>query len=333
MRSAGLAKRIRSVVALSIFFPSLPVSAAPPFSGSIFMDPDIITEADTSLFENIEFRGEGERLVFDRRSNQWITLNVFLFESQFRTGRMAEVRVNKEFGSASAAEVLAEKYSQAIGRIPIVLMRSVESVTIHDGVNPFGGGNQNLLIHHGQGLLYEADRILEEVFIHEAAHTSLDADHAQTEAWRSAQNQDPEFISDYAKSFPDREDVAESFLAYLAVTHRRERVSDELLELISAAIPNRIQYFNNRNFDLYPLVPLTSVPYMSFDVDVGGIYLVWNHDFPLLFQVTESSDLIEWKKSSSPIELGVGGRVARMEIRKESLGSSRFFQLAGPISE
>ena len=45
---------------------------------------------------------------------------------------------------------------------------------MHDGVFGFGGGNDDLLIHTGQGDAYIADGNLDETFLHEACHTSLD---------------------------------------------------------------------------------------------------------------------------------------------------------------
>jgi hypothetical protein len=49
-----------------------------------------------------------------------------------------------------------------IGRLPTVLRSQLRTVWIHQGVEPFGGGNNNLLIHTGQADLYYASGILEE---------------------------------------------------------------------------------------------------------------------------------------------------------------------------
>ena len=44
---------------------------------------------------------------------------------------------------------------------------------------------------------------LEEVFLHEAAHTSLDSYHSTSKGWINAQLADNgNFISDYAKKYP-----------------------------------------------------------------------------------------------------------------------------------
>ena len=146
-------------------------------------------------------------------------------------------------------------------------------------MQPFGGGNNNLLIHTGQSALYEADGILEETFVHEASHTSLDAAHASAAGWLAAQAADNEFISTYARDNPTREDVTESFLPYLAIRYRSERISQSLADTMLQTIPNRITYFDAQAFDMYPIV----VPFagdFDEDGDVDGDDLAqWQGDF------------------------------------------------------
>src|SRR6185503_11401992 len=148
--------------------------AAPPFSGTIFIDPDIITASDPTTFTNITYTGQGIRNMYDRRSNSFTNLNAFLFNARYDDGFTVEVQVNPEFTNSTMAGIDATKYATVIGRLPTYARTRVQTVWIHKGVYGFGGGNNNLLIHTGQGELYEADGILEETFVHESGHTSLD---------------------------------------------------------------------------------------------------------------------------------------------------------------
>ena len=225
---------------------------SPPFGGTIFIDPDIVTAADPTTFIGLESAGRATRTMYDRRTG-WITLDPYLFVASFEGGSTIEMEVNPEFGSAESSQVEAEFYAEAVARLPVALRRDVETVWIHRGVEPFGGGNNNLLIHTGQAELYIADGILDETLVHEAAHTSLDADHANSAGWIAAQAADPTFISDYARDNPTREDIAESFLPYLAVRYRPDRVSPSLKAVIEATIPNRIKYFDSLNLAMYPI--------------------------------------------------------------------------------
>ena len=248
MTRLGISLCLICLVALA---PLMPL-AAPITSGTIFIDPDIITSSDASTFGGVSYAGTGTRLMFDRRLNAFTSYTAFLFIAAFSDGMPVEIQVNPEFGTVAAASAEAEKYGAIIGRLPLVLRANVKTVWIHRGVHPFGGGNENLLIHTGQADDYQASGILEETLVHEAAHTSLDANHAGSAGWRAAQAADGDFISTYARDFPDREDIAESFLPYLALRHRADRISSALAASISQAIPNRLNYFDAQSFNIFP---------------------------------------------------------------------------------
>tara|TARA_B110000263_G_scaffold24398_1_gene18722 strand:+ start:117 stop:929 length:813 start_codon:yes stop_codon:yes gene_type:complete len=228
--------------------------ASPPFSGTIFIDPDIITSDDPTTFVSLSYNGQAQRTMYDRRVADWITINPYLFPTLFDDSTTIEIQVNPEFGTADDAKVQAEKFAPVIGRLTTELRKDVETVWIHKGNEPFGGGNNNLLIHTEYSALnYENQGILEETLVHEASHTSLDAYHSTKSDWIKAQEEDCRFISSYAEEHPTREDIAESYLPYFAVRYRSDRISDELKEKIESAIPNRIRYFDDQSFNNYPL--------------------------------------------------------------------------------
>jgi hypothetical protein len=229
-------------------------STIPPFQGTIFLDPDIITPDDPSSFESLTPKGQDIREMFDRRTNSWIKVNAYLFTVDFDDDLSTEVQVNPEFGSVALAKVEAEKYARIIGQLPKCLRKDVRTVSIHKGVQPFGGGNHNLLIHAGQSDLYVRDGILEETLVHEATHTSLDATHASSIDWLRAQQNDAMFISRYAQENPKREDLAETFLLYVGITLRPDRLSNELRQTISTTISNRLNYLESLGLDFYPMV-------------------------------------------------------------------------------
>ncbi len=234
-------------------YPELEPPSEPPFFGTIFLDPDIITASDPTTFTGLTPAGQGSRVMFDRRVNDFITLNAFLFDATFDDGLTTEIQVNPEFETVEDAQIEAEKYANAIGRLTSGLRQRVKTVWIHKGVEAFGGGNDNILIHTGQSLLYEADGILEETLVHEATHTSIDPDHKDAPGWLAAQQADPTFISTYAQDNPTREDLAESYLLFIAVRYRRDRITDELANQIIATFPNRMAYFSSLELDMHPI--------------------------------------------------------------------------------
>ena len=224
----------------------------PPFSGTIFLDRDIILPSDPTAFVEIVENGQGERTVYDRRAEAWITINAYLFNASYEDGLSVEMQVNPEFVTVPEARAEAEKYARVIGQLPAALRSDVKTAPIHKGLKPFGGGNENLLIHTGQSIDYENQGILEETLVHEATHTSLDGKYANAPEWLAAQESDNTFISTYARDFPEREDLAESFLLYFALRHRQDRISSELQSTIQSTMPNRIQFFDSQNFNMFP---------------------------------------------------------------------------------
>lgn len=230
------------------------LSAQPPYSGTIFIDPDIITASDPSAIQSTTYTGQGMVTMYDRRVPDWVTVNAYLFDVVWDDGLTSVAQVNAEFGTVAAATVEAEKYAFLIGQLPASLRRDVDEIWVHQGLEPFGGGNRSILIHTGQTTLYENDGILEETLVHEASHTSLDADHAEHPDWIAAQALDPDFISTYARDNPTREDIAESFLLWLAVRYRQDSISVQDYNTITQTIPARLAYFDSLELDLSPFV-------------------------------------------------------------------------------
>lgn len=206
-----------------------------------------------TAFTTLVHTGIGSRTMYDRRVG-WVQLDAYLFEASFSDGPVVEVQVNPEFGSAAAAEAAAADYLPAIGRLPRALHRDLQSVWLHMGDEAFGGGNRNLLIHTGAlAQAYIEQGILEETLVHEATHTSLDEWHATDPAWMHAQVADRRFISTYARDYPTREDIAESFLPWLMLRLARDRIDPALAATIEATIPARLAYFDAQGYDLLPL--------------------------------------------------------------------------------
>lgn len=289
------------------------IAQSPPFSGTIFLDPDIITVSDPSTFLELEDAGRGMRTMFDRRVNNWITVDAFLFTASFDDGLSTEIQVNPEFESLDEARKQAEKYAPAIGQLPTILRKDAETVWIHKGVEPFGGGNRNILIHTGQADLYVKDGILEETLVHEASHTSLDDPHASAPGWLAAQEADPTFISTYAQDFSDREDIAESFLLYLALRFRPERISESLKNTILQTIPNRIAYFDDQQFDMHPFGMISSTEEMA--AFAKNLFLSISPN-PLTTNAALSYELKEWDTISIDI-LNAEGKSIKTILNKE----------------
>ncbi len=246
----------------------------PPFRGTVFIDPDILTPSDPSALIDVTYTGRGERTVFDRRPNAWIVIDAYLFDARFDDGLSSEIQVNPEFGSISAATEEATRFGRMIGQLPTALRAEVETVWIHKGAQLFGGGNNNILIHVEQ---YSDENgypdYVEEALLHEGAHTSLDAMHGSAPGWIAAQMSDGGYISSYARDNSETEDLAESLVPWLAVRYRSERISQTDEEAILGAIPNRLAFFDREisHEQMYPIVGrmTATLPLVLADSDNG----------------------------------------------------------------
>jgi len=223
--------------------PSRAAGSRPPFRGTLFVEGGLLTEADPTSFRGLSYAGQARRTMFDRRTKSFDEHAAHLFPARFGSEKVVEVQVNPEFSRAEA-EAEAKKYARVIGRLPGFLFRDLDTVWIHRGDELFGGGNRNLLIHTGQGAKYISDGLLEEAFLHEAVHTSVDEDHRDLPLWREARSLDGASISSYAADNPDREDLAETVPLYLALRHWPGRLPASTRATILRTIPNRVAYLD-----------------------------------------------------------------------------------------
>ena len=145
------------------------------------------------------------RHFWDRPAEMWTTVNAYLFDVQF-TGRELEFQIHPEFGSREAARAEVDTYAPLLGRIPAVLLSRAKEVEISASNNVWqGNGSYGIFhIYTGQGREYIRDGFVEEVFLHEGGHLSLDLAHVNSAGWRAAQEADGVFISDYAAIFGRR---------------------------------------------------------------------------------------------------------------------------------
>ena len=229
-------------------------TGTPPYAGTVYITPRVIEPSDSTRLGSITYAGRGERRVFDRRPDMWITIDAYLFDVRYAR-QVVEFRVNPEFGSKEAALAEVETYAPALGQMPAVLLSGIRDVDIHAGMELWGGGNEGILIHTDSGKERIRDGFMEEVLLHEAAHAALDLAHKDSPGWRAAQEADGVFISEYARDHPQREDIAESFLVYLAVRYQSERLTVAERTVILRTMPNRLAYFDEQGFDMSPYTP------------------------------------------------------------------------------
>lgn len=224
-------------------------------SGTVWITADAITPTSPSDFLGITYTGIRNRQTYDRRVNNWIREDSWVFTASYKCGRATvDMVVNPEFTQAEAL-VEATRAARVVGQLPIGSRTNVDEVWIHDGWELAGGGNKSILVYSDYFKTELAS--IEEVFVHEAAHTSLDYifDGAVNQAaWAAAVASDGRFISDYARDYPDREDIAESYGAFMIWAMNRDYgLFPESAAGIKARIPARLAYFESLGPNYGPL--------------------------------------------------------------------------------
>jgi len=210
--------------------------------GSVFLAPNTIVESDPTALRNLTFLETAVRNIPDNRIGNATDIEVNIFTANYDGGKRIEIMVNTEF-SLSAAENQANLYARIVGQLDPVLREGVETIWIHAGNRLFSGPVGGIVVHTGQAQRdYIPRGVLEEVMAHEAVHASLDVLYLGAPAWFEAQKRDISFVTDYARDFPENEDLAESYGAYLIVKNA-ERNPANIVTRIQEGIPQRLAFF------------------------------------------------------------------------------------------
>ena len=118
-------------IVLLILWTAFAPPADPPFGGTIFIDPDIMTAEDPSTLQTVVYSGQEMRTMFARRAHNWVQRNAYIVDTAFSDGLTIEVQVNPEFGSPDEARAQAVRWAEEVGRLPRSLRTNVQTMRIH----------------------------------------------------------------------------------------------------------------------------------------------------------------------------------------------------------
>lgn len=231
----------------------------PPFSGSMWDLPDLIKSSDYTIYSSSSYKGVETRLFYDKSIPDFINYPAHIYEVTFGDDLKLDFEIYTEFSEQDALSI-QQKYSPLIGQLAKDLRKNIKSIEFLKGEevasaqksNDLSYANITLHIDWMNNIVEtrpDGDKT-EELFIHEAAHLSVDPYVYGNQEWEDAVNLDGNFISDYAKENPNSEDIAETFQAYIAVKFFPERISSSIRDTILSVCLNRFKYFDSLNLDL-----------------------------------------------------------------------------------
>ena len=228
-------------------------------NGTIWHPPfyNIITEDDPSCFQSVTYEGEKNATMWDREANNnqgaWVKPMSWIYRLRYDDGLSAEIRIRQEGFSSNQAAIFAKTYGRIMGQLPACLRAGVKDINIMKGDALFGGNNSMRSIDITIGKtseLYFRTGNMEETIAHEATHAALDYLY-KTSNYLTNRNMDPMYISKYAYDNPDREDISETFLLFMALTRTSNRITSEAGK-IKRDIGNRLRFFESLNLVMYP---------------------------------------------------------------------------------
>jgi len=211
--------------------------------GAVFIAPETIVESDPSTLQSVNFSVSETRTIPDNRVNNDVLRDVNVYDAVFANGQRIEMVVNAEIAPLLVAEEKVRYYANILGQLDPMIVEGVETVWINAGMATLTGPPGGIVVHTG---FVEDDLfprgVVEEVMAHEAVHATLDAIYLRSAVWAQAQKADVTFVTEYARDFPETEDLAESYGAYLIV--KKDSPSRAaFVESLRNGIPERLVFF------------------------------------------------------------------------------------------
>jgi hypothetical protein len=204
---------------------------------------DLIRPGDPSALVCVVDLGRGPGEFYDKTTDQLLfPENTWFFEARYVDGATVEIRIHPDIATDANAADQANRIAEPIGLLPPELRAGIERVGFlaGDATAQADGGGEGIHVYAENVALRESTNRFEETIFHESVHTSLDDMHADSPDWRAAQAADDRFLSEYAASEPEREDLAETALYVWALLHYPDRILDGDAQAWKTAIPNRI---------------------------------------------------------------------------------------------
>ena len=220
-------------------------SAEPLFKNSIVSTEfDFITAADPSVFESLRFLGQGRQEMPDKRSDQLLADDAFMFEASFRDGSKVQIWAHPSFGSRETSENYAQLLAGPLGKLPRMMRERLSHVVIQNGdETAFAEGEGHFFVLYSKNMETRVrNHDLEETVFHESVHATLDSKYNTSRGWLSAQEADDGFITAYAAQNPAKEDLPESALFAFTMLQHPGRLPTEVEEWVHRHMPNRLAF-------------------------------------------------------------------------------------------
>lgn len=227
----------------------------PLFKNSVAStDFDFIKSDDPDAFESLRFVGRETTEMPDKRNDDLMAENTFVFEAKFRDGKRIPIWAHHSFGDVQTAQRYAAMATGPLGKLPEPMRKTLTRVVIHKGnETAFAEDEGHFFVLYSENMETRVkNHDLEETVFHESVHASLDKKHAKSEAWLSAQKADGAFITEYGANNAGKEDMAESALFAYTMLKHPGRLPAEVENWVSRHTPNRLAFLKKIFAEMEP---------------------------------------------------------------------------------
>ncbi|KPM33090.1 Hypothetical protein I595_1517 [Croceitalea dokdonensis DOKDO 023] len=207
-------------------------------------DIDFITEQDPDAFKNLDYLKRGTREMPGSDTGDLMDNGAFIFKANFTAGNPVEIWAHSSFGTSNAAKEYAQKLSGRLGKLPLYMRNKLSHVILHKGdSNAFAEDAGGFFVLYSENMDARiSTNDLEETVFHETVHVAFDLAHAKSKEWKQAQEKDVTFITEYAQSKPEKEDLAESAIFAYAMIYYPGRLNKNVEDWVRTNIPNRLKF-------------------------------------------------------------------------------------------
>ena len=246
----------------------------------LLWDNLIFSKKSPTTFKKLTFNKEknaGQVTKRVKRNSDWSkkkNFHSFSFTAEYEDNITVEVFVEyeKDKKDFKKAEKEALFFSHMYGQMPHFLKDYNKKIYVHND-NGYDDGLGLWWVHYkkrefhinaprydmkpsGDQLCGKSDRYSHcaVVMAHELAHVIQQLTGVISPSkWAKARKLDKKkYASEYSKQ-NSKEDFAESVVAWIAVRHKSDRISESDLKKFNEFIPNRLKLFDEINFNMHPL--------------------------------------------------------------------------------
>lgn len=207
---------------------------------------NLINKKDPTNFTKLRTLGVKRLRNWDNKKYE-----AFVFRAAYDRSHNIEIRVHVNF--KTKARGYAMKYAKMAGQIPNFLRRYMRTIIVFppdpEAPGPAYAWGNNIAFHTN----YFQGSCGEEVLMHEAAHNTLDywssSGQIRKSKWQKAAKEDKFYITNYAKSKPSTEDIAETIVPWIAVRCKSDRIKKNEYKKIIEGVPNRLKALDESYLD------------------------------------------------------------------------------------